>query len=487
MKLQEVLKFSQTIKIQGSENPEIEHIQIDSRNILKNDLFAAIKGYETDGHLFIDKAIEMGATAILCEDMPENLNENVTYIKVADTRVSLAECNKSFYNDPSSKLNLIGVTGTNGKTSIATLLYELFTSLGYKSGLISTISTIIDKEKTPASLTTPDPIAIHNLLSEMVKQGCKYCFMEVSSHAVVQLRTHELTFKGGIFTNLTQDHLDFHKTMHAYAEAKKQFFDMIPTNGFVVTNSDSEYGDFMVNDTNAKKITYALNNNANFKASIEHQDFSGMTLNINGNSCKVKFTGEFNAYNIMAVYATAAQFITDEEKIQEKLSLLAHVAGRFNIIRRKDGLTAIVDYAHTPDAVAKVLMAINKVNNQQGKVITIVGAGGNRDKTKRPIMAQEAYKNSDFVVLTSDNPRFEDPEMIIEDMAAGLKDEDANCFAKITDRGEAIKYAIEKSNPKDIILLAGKGHEDYQIIQGVKHHFDDREMVAELFEAQVSI
>lgn len=483
MQLKEVLKFTQTTQVQGPENPEIKNIQIDSRNIKQNGLFVAIKGYATDGHLFIQKAIELGATAIVCEEMPANFAENVTYIQVADTRVALAECNKSFYHDPSSKLKLVGVTGTNGKTSTATLLYDLFTSLGHKCGLLSTISTNIGSKKTPASLTTPDPITIHNLLSEMVNQGCEFCFMEVSSHAVVQLRVHELTFAGGIFTNLTQDHLDYHGTMEAYAAAKKQFFDMIPANGFVVTNTDSDYGDYMANNIKAKKVTYALQNNADFKASIKQQDFSGMTLNINGKSCKVKFTGEFNAYNIMAIYATAAQFISDEQKILEKLSEMEHVAGRFNIIRRKDGLTAIVDYAHTPDAVAKVLMTINKVNNQKGKVIAIVGAGGNRDKTKRPIMAQEAYNNSDFVVLTSDNPRFEVPEEIIEDMAAGLKDKDQNRFIKITDRREGIQYAIEKASPADIILVAGKGHEDYQIIQGVKHHFDDREVIAEIFES----
>ena len=481
MKLEEILKNINVIETIGDIAREISGIHIDSRKIEPGHLFVAVKGTQTDGHAYIAKAFELGASAIVCEKIPENIENNVTYIKVADTEDCVGKLATAFYGDPTSKLELIGVTGTNGKTTIATLLYNMFRKFGYKVGLISTVCNYIDDEAIPTEHTTPDPITLNKLLGRMADEGCKYAFMEVSSHSVAQKRIGGLKFAGGIFTNLTRDHLDYHQTVDNYLKAKKAFFDNLPKSAFALTNLDDKNGMVMVQNTKAKVCSYSLRSICDFKGKVLEDGFEGMLLDINHVEVNVQFIGRFNASNLLAVYGTACLLGKKPEDVLLAMSTLQPVSGRFDAIRSQKGYTAIVDYAHTPDALANVLKTINEVQNGRGQVITVVGAGGNRDKGKRPIMAQEAVKQSDKVIITSDNPRFEEPQDIINDMLAGLTKEDMRKVISIIDRREAIKTACMLAQGGDAILIAGKGHENYQDIKGVKYHFDDKEVLKEIF------
>ena len=481
MRLEDILKNINVIETQGDIAQEISGIHIDSRKIEPGHLFVAVKGTQTDGHAYIAKAIGLGASAIVCEKMPETIENNVTYIKVADTEDCVGKLATSFYGDPTSKLELIGVTGTNGKTTIATLLYNMFRKFGYKVGLISTVCNYIDDEAIPTEHTTPDPITLNKLLGRMADEGCKYAFMEVSSHSVAQKRIGGLKFAGGIFTNLTRDHLDYHQTVDNYLKAKKAFFDNLPKTAFALTNLDDKNGMVMVQNTKAKVCSYSLRSICDFKGKVLEDGFEGMLLDINHVEVNVQFIGRFNASNLLAVYGTACLLGKKPEDVLLAMSTLQPVSGRFDAIRSQKGYTAIVDYAHTPDALANVLKTINEVQNGRGQVITVVGAGGNRDKGKRPIMAQEAVKQSDKVIITSDNPRFEEPQDIINDMLAGLTKEDMRKVISIIDRREAIKTACMLAQGGDAILIAGKGHENYQDIKGVKYHFDDKEVLKEIF------
>ena len=482
MKLEELIKDIKVNHLKGEVTREMKGVNIDSRLIGPGHLFVAIKGTQTDGHAYIDKAIEKGATAIVCVNLPGTLSGEVTYIQVADSGEAVGSIATSFYGDPTSKLQLIGVTGTNGKTTVATLLYTMFRRLGYKVGLLSTVCNYIDDLPIPTEHTTPDPITLNKLLGRMADEGCKYAFMEVSSHAIAQKRINGLKFRGGIFTNLTRDHLDYHKTVENYLKAKKKFFDDMPKSAFCLTNLDDKNGLVMTQNTQASIYTYSLRSLCDFKGKILEDHFDGMMLDINGKELSVRFTGRFNAYNLLAVYGAAILLGKKEEEVLLALSMLLPVAGRFDSIRSPKGYTAIVDYAHTPDALANVLNAIQEVLEGKGKVITVVGAGGNRDKGKRPLMAQESVKQSDRVIITSDNPRFEKPEDIIADMKEGLSKEDGQKVITIVDRKEAIRTACALAQPTDVILVAGKGHENYQEIEGVKHHFDDKEVLREIFE-----
>ena len=481
MKLSKLTERIDITEVKGDININITDIAIDSRLVKEGSLFVAIKGSANDGHQYIDTAIEAGAKAVICEVMPAVLNENVTYVKTADASISAAITASAFCGYPSEQLKLVGVTGTNGKTTIATLLYKLFMLLGYKSGLLSTVCNYVVDKEVPATHTTPDPITLNKLLKEMVEAGCDYAFMEVSSHSVDQNRVAGLQFDGGIFTNITRDHLDYHKTFDAYIKAKQGFFDMLPAKAFALTNLDDKNGLIMVQNTKAKKCTYSMRTLADFKGNIVEEHIEGMLLDINGKEISTHFVGRFNASNLLAVYGAAIELGAEEEEVLLNMSLLRPVAGRFETIRSKEGVTAIVDYAHTPDAVVNVLIAIQEVLNGGGEIITVVGAGGNRDKGKRPIMAKEACKASNKVILTSDNPRFEEPDQIIADMLEGLDATDKKKALAITDRKEAIRTAVMLAKSGDVILIAGKGHEDYQDVKGVKHHFDDREVVKEIF------
>ena len=481
MKLNEILKAVNPLTITGSDEIEIKDIQMDSRKVAEGCLFIAVKGTQTDGHAYIAKAVESGAAAVVCETLPETLKEGVTYVALKDTEEAVGKLATTFYNKPTEKLDLIGVTGTNGKTTIATLLYNMFRKFGYKVGLISTVCNYIDGEAVPTDHTTPDPITLNQLLGRMADEGCKYAFMEVSSHAVAQKRISGLIFAGGIFTNLTRDHLDYHKTVDNYLKAKKAFFDALPKTAFALTNLDDKNGKVMVQNTKAKVVTYSLRTMSTFKGKVLEDGFEGMLMDINNRELNVQFIGRFNASNLLAVYGTASMLGKEQEDIMLIMSLLKPVSGRFDALRSPSGYTAIVDYAHTPDALTNVLNTIQEVLNGRGQVITVVGAGGNRDKGKRPIMAQEAVKQSDKVIITSDNPRFEEPQDIINDMLAGLSKEDMKKVISIVDRKEAIRTACMLAQPNDVILIAGKGHENYQDVKGVKHHFDDKEIVSELF------
>ena len=481
MRLEDILKNINVIETQGDIAKEISGIHIDSRKIEPGHLFVAVKGTQTDGHAYIAKAIELGASAIACEKMPETIENNVTYIKVADTEDCVGKLATSFYGDPTSKLELIGVTGTNGKTTIATLLYNMFRKFGYKVGLISTVCNYIDDEAIPTEHTTPDPITLNKLLGRMADEGCKYAFMEVSSHSVAQKRIGGLKFAGGIFTNLTRDHLDYHQTVDNYLKAKKAFFDNLPKTAFALTNLDDKNGMVMVQNTKAKVCSYSLRSICDFKGKVLEDGFEGMLLDINHVEVNVQFIGRFNASNLLAVYGTACLLGKKPEDVLLALSILKPVSGRFDSLRSSRGYSAIVDYAHTPDALVNVLSTIQEVLNGRGQIITVVGAGGNRDKGKRPIMAQEAVKLSDKVIITSDNPRFEEPQDIINDMLAGLSKDEMRKVISIIDRKEAIKTACMLAQPGDAILVAGKGHENYQDIKGVKHHFDDKEVIREIF------
>lgn len=463
---------------------DIRDINIDSRKIESGDLFVAVKGTVTDGHNYIGKAIENGAVAVVCETLPQDLKENVTYAVVENSEESVGKLATMLYGNPTSRLKLVGVTGTNGKTTIATVLYNLFRKLGYKAGLISTVCNYVDNEAIPTDHTTPDPITLNRLLARMVSAGCEYAFMEVSSHSVVQHRIAGLTFAGGIFTNLTRDHLDYHKTFENYLKAKKAFFDSLPSGSFAITNIDDRNGEVMLQNTKADKYTYSVQSMADFKARILESHFEGMMLEINREEVAVQFVGRFNVSNLLAIYGAALLLGEDKHDVLVALSALRPVSGRFETLRSPKGFTAIVDYAHTPDALVNVLNTIHDVLNGEGSVITVVGAGGNRDKGKRPIMAQEAVRNSDKLIITSDNPRFENPQDIINDMVAGLNNEEMQHTICISDRKEAIRTACMLAQKGDVVLVAGKGHENYQEINGVKHHFDDKEVIVDIFENQ---
>ena len=482
MKLSELLKYVKPVSIIGDEQIDITGVNIDSRRIKKGHLFVAMKGTQTDGHKFIPKALELGASAILCEDLPAEKAEGVTYVQVTSTESAVGPVATVFFGEPSQKLRLVGVTGTNGKTTIATLLYNMFRKFGHKCGLLSTVCNYIEDEAIPADHTTPDPIELNRLLGRMVDAGCEYAFMECSSHAIAQQRIGGLKFTGGLFTNLTRDHLDYHKTFENYRDAKKAFFDSLPKDAFAITNADDKNGSVMVQNCKANVKTYSTRSMADFRARIIECHFEGMYLEIDGKEVGVQFIGKFNVSNLLAVYGAAVMLGKKPEDILLVLSTLKSVAGRLEPIRSKEGVTAIVDYAHTPDALENVLNAIHEVlDGKGGQVITVCGAGGNRDKGKRPLMAQEAAKQSDRVIITSDNPRFEEPQDIINDMLAGLSAQQMKKTLSISDRKEAIRTACMMAQKGDVILIAGKGHEDYQEIKGVKHHFDDREIVREIF------
>ena len=481
MKLSELLKNLKPLNIIGNAEVDITGVNIDSRRIVPGHLFVAIAGTQTDGHQFIPKAITAGAKAILCEQLPDDKVEGVTFVQVTSSEDSVGEVATQFYGDPSRKLTLVGVTGTNGKTTIATLLYNMFRKFGHKCGLLSTVCNYIEDEAIPTDHTTPDPIELNQLLARMVEAGCEYAFMECSSHAIAQKRIGGLKFKGGLFTNLTRDHLDYHKTFENYRDAKKAFFDGLGKDAFAITNADDKNGLFMVQNTKAQVKTYSTRTMADFKARIIECHFEGMYLDIDGREVGVQFIGKFNVSNLLAVYGAAVMLGKKPEDILIILSTLKSVNGRLEPLRSSDGYTAIVDYAHTPDALENVLNAIHEVLDGKGKVITVCGAGGNRDKGKRPLMAQEAVKQSDKVIITSDNPRFEEPQDIINDMLAGLDQKQMKKVVSIVDRKEAIRTACMMAEKGDVILIAGKGHEDYQEIKGVKHHFDDKEVVREIF------
>lgn len=469
---------------EGIDNPDISGIQSDSRKVGKGSLFVAVRGTAVDGHAYIGSAIEKGAAAIVCEEAPEALKGKAVFVVVKDSADALGKLVSAWYGHPSGKLVLVGVTGTNGKTTIATLLYEMFRKLGYKAGLLSTVCNYIDGKAIPTDHTTPDPIVLHSLMAQMVEAGCEYAFMEVSSHAIAQERISGLSFNGGIFTNLTRDHLDYHKTFENYLKAKKKFFDDLPSEAFALTNIDDKVGDVMLQNTKARKLSYSLYSMADFKGKILESHFEGTELLINGKDVTVHFVGRFNAYNLLAVYGAAVALEMNPEDVLVALSSLHSVAGRFQTIQSPLGYTAIVDYAHTPDALVNVLNGIHEVLNRKGRIITVVGAGGNRDKGKRPLMAKESARLSDQLILTSDNPRDEEPDEIIKEMAAGLTPEDMEHTLCITDRSQAIKTATMLAKKGDVILIAGKGHEDYQEVKGIKHHFDDREKVKEIFATQ---
>ena len=482
MKLKELLKDIPVVAVVGSEDIEITGVNIDSRRIKEGHLFVAMKGTQVDGHKFVPKAVELGAKAVLCEDMPEQKAEGVTYVQVESTEDAVGKVATTFHGNPSTKLKLVGVTGTNGKTTIATLLYNMFTKMDHKCGLLSTVCNYIVDEAIPADHTTPDPIELNALLDRMVQAGCEYAFMECSSHAIAQKRIGGLTFAGGIFTNLTRDHLDYHKTFENYRNAKKAFFDSLPKTAFAITNADDKNGMVMVQNTKATVKTYSTRSVADFKARIIECHFEGMYLEMDGHEVGVQFIGKFNVSNLLAVYGAAVMLGKSPEDVLVVMSTLHSVSGRLEPIHSPEGYTAVVDYAHTPDALENVLNAIHEVLDGKGHVITVCGAGGNRDKGKRPLMAQEAVKQSDKVITTSDNPRFEEPQDIINDMLAGLNAQQMKKVISIVDRREAIRTACMMAQKGDVILIAGKGHENYQEVKGVKHHFDDHEVVKECFK-----
>jgi UDP-N-acetylmuramoyl-L-alanyl-D-glutamate--2,6-diaminopimelate ligase len=481
MKLKDLLTKIKPVEIIGNADIDITGINIDSRKIESGHLFVAMRGTQVDGHQFIPKAIEKGAAAVLCEEIAEPV-EGVTYIKVADCEDSVGPVATTFYGDPTSKLKLVGVTGTNGKTTIATLLYNMFRKMGHKCGLLSTVCNYVDDEAYPTDHTTPDPIELNMLLAKMVEAGCDYAFMECSSHAIAQKRIGGLVFAGGLFTNLTRDHLDYHKTFENYRDAKKKFFDDLPKGAFAIINADDKNGMVMVQNTKATVKTYSTRTMADFTAHIIECHFEGMYLEMDGHEVGVQFIGKFNVSNLLAVYGAARMLGKNSEEILVVLSTLKSVSGRLEPIQSPEGFTAVVDYAHTPDALENVLNAIHEVlDGKEGKIITVCGAGGNRDKGKRPLMAQEAVKQSNKVIITSDNPRFEEPQDIINDMLAGLTPQQMKKVVSIVDRREAIKTACMLAQKGDVILIAGKGHEDYQDVKGVKHHFDDREECRKAF------
>lgn len=481
MRLKELISHTTVLEVLGSSEVEVAALSIDSRQVERGTLFVAQRGTQVDGHQFVPMAIEKGAVAVVVLELPEAPIAGVTYVVVADSDKALAEMASLFYGEPSKALTLVGVTGTNGKTTIATLLWQLYQNMGHKAGLISTVSYFIDKKEYPSTHTTPDSIRINKMLREMVDAGCDYCFMEVSSHSVVQRRVWGLAFAGGVFTNITLDHLDYHKTMAAYIEAKKGFFDALPASSFAVYNGDDRNGAVMVQNCAARKISYSLRGVATHRAKIVESFLEGTLIQIDGREVCVRLVGRFNIYNILAIYASALALGCDKESLITEISKLTPVSGRFECYTSVKGETAIVDYAHTPDALENILKSVAEVKQPSQKVYCVVGCGGNRDKSKRPIMAKTAIEGADFAIITSDNPRFEKPEDIIADMVVELKDNEAvqSRYITITDRAEAIKTAfmLSRNDEKPIIVVAGKGHEKYQDVCGVKSHFDDVEQV----------
>lgn len=481
--LKDILKHVAVVEAKGSTSIAVEGIIFDSRKAADGLLFVAVKGTQADGHAYIADVVKKGVKAVVCETLPTQLESGITYIKVEDTTDALGLMADAFYGSPSQELKLVGITGTNGKTTTATLLFNAVRTMGFKAGLLSTVANYIEDRKLDATHTTPDAVELNRLLREMVDEGCSYCFMEVSSHAIVQRRIAGLKFAGAIFSNITHDHLDYHKTFDEYIKAKKLFFDNLESSAFALTNTDDRNGRVMVQNTKAAVHTYSLRTASDFKCKIVENDFDGMQLNIDGVEVWTRFIGEFNAYNLLAVYSTGVLLGIGKEEMLTILSGMTPVAGRFEYVRSKQKITAIVDYAHTPDALLNVVTTINKIRKPEQKFITVVGAGGNRDKTKRPEMARIAVENCDMVILTSDNPRNEKPEDILDDMKAGIPDGYVGKVLVIVDRKEAIKTACAISRSNDIILVAGKGHEDYQEVNGVKHHFDDKEVLREIFDS----
>jgi UDP-N-acetylmuramoyl-L-alanyl-D-glutamate--2,6-diaminopimelate ligase len=478
--LKDILYKAAIESVTGSTEIAINQLHFDSRKIESNDVFVAIRGTISDGHDFIEKAIGLGAVAVICDTLPENLVNGVTYVCVKDTNSAMAFMATNFYDNPSQKLQLIGITGTNFKTTIASLLYQLFKKAGFKVGLLSTVKILVDEAEHKATHTTPDSININYFLNEMVDAGVEFCFMEVSSHGIHQKRSEGLHFRGGIFTNLSHDHLDYHPTFAEYRDVKKSFFDHLPKTAFALTNSDDKNGPVMLQNTVARKLTYALKTYADYKALILENQLSGLLLKINGNEVWVKLIGTFNAYNLLAIYGTAVELGLDSFEVLRLMSELESVSGRFQYIVSNTNITAIIDYAHTPDALENVLNTINDVRTKNEQLITVVGCGGNRDTAKRPVMANIATELSDKVILTSDNPRNEEPEVIIQEMEKGVQAQNFKKMLSITDRFQAIKTACQLAQPNDIILIAGKGHETYQEIKGVRHDFDDMKNVKEI-------
>ncbi len=468
--------------VKGSTDISVNKIEFDSRKVQENDVFVAIRGTISNGHDFIDKSITLGAVVVVCDTFPDVISPGITYIQVKDTNSALALMASNYFENPSSKLRLVGVTGTNGKTTIASLLYQLYKKAGYKVGLLSTVKIMVDTLEYPATHTTPDSLTINYYLNEMIEVGCEYCFMEVSSHGIHQKRTEGLHFEGGVFTNLSHDHLDYHPTFAEYRDVKKSFFDHLPKTAFALTNVDDKNGSVMFQNTAARKLTYALKSYADYKAQILENQLSGLLLKVNDNEVWVKLIGTFNAYNLLAIYGTAVELGMDSLEALRLLSELESVSGRFQFIVSKDKITAIVDYAHTPDALQNVLNTISDIRTKNEQLIAVVGCGGDRDKTKRPIMANIASQMSDKVIFTSDNPRTENPAIIITEMEAGVEPQNYKKTLSIEDRKQAIKTACQLANANDIILIAGKGHETYQEVNGIKHHFDDMETVKELLE-----
>ncbi|MDY0780739.1 UDP-N-acetylmuramoyl-L-alanyl-D-glutamate--2,6-diaminopimelate ligase [Tenacibaculum sp. IB213877] len=480
-KLRNILVNIPVISVFGDIDAGINRLVFDSREVSTNDVFVAQRGVHVDGHAYIDKAIDVGAAVIVCEELPSVIKDEVIYVLVADANVALAMLASNYYENPSSKLKLVGVTGTNGKTTISTLLYQLFKKAGYKVGLLSTVKVMVDDKEYPATHTTPDSVAINKFLEEMVDAGVEYCFMEVSSHGIHQKRTEGLHFVGGIFTNLSHDHLDYHSTFAEYRDVKKSFFDQLPKSAFALMNIDDKNGSVMAQNTKATKYSYALKTLADFKAKILEKSFSGTLVAINNTEVWTKLIGEFNIYNLLAIYGTAELLGLEKMKILTSISELESVSGRFQYVVSKESVTAIVDYAHTPDALKNVLETINDIRTGNENVITVVGCGGDRDKTKRPKMAHIASQLSNQAIFTSDNPRTEDPQSIIDEMEDGVSAENYKKTLSVLDRRQAIKTACKLANPGDIVLIAGKGHENYQEINGVKHHFDDLEEVSLCF------
>ena len=480
MNLAELLTKIAIQEKSGPQNPKVSEIVFDSRKVVENAVYVALKGTVSDGHSFIDSAVEKGASVIICEVLPENLNEKITYLKVEDSSKTLAQIASNFYGNPSEKLNLIGITGTNGKTSVTTLLFDIFKNLGFNCALISTVENRIGEETFASTHTTPDVISLNKILADAVEKKCEYCFMEVSSHGIDQNRTQGLHFKIAGFTNISHDHLDYHKTFDNYIKTKKRFFDELSSDAIAITNIDDKNGNVMLQNTKAAKKTYALKTMADFHGKLLEADFNGMLLNFNGKEFWTTLSGKFNVYNLLLAFAITTECGFDEVDILQAISKLERVKGRFETLKSEGGIFFIIDYAHTPDALENILDSINEIRTKNERVITVFGCGGDRDHAKRPEMGKIATRKSTLAIITSDNPRTENPAEIIKEIEAGVEPQNFSKYTTIPDRKEAIKMAIKFSEPKDIILIAGKGHEDYQEINGVKHHFDDKETVLEL-------
>lgn len=482
MQLNDLLKRIPVLEIHGDQNREISELVFDSRKVTENSLYIAMRGTVVDGHSFIASSVEKGATAIVCEEFPEHLDENATYIKVKDSSKTLGHLASNFYGNPSEKLKLIGVTGTNGKTSVSTLLFDVFKNLGYDSALLSTVEIRIGEKIIPATHTTPDVITINKILAQAVEEGCEFAFMEVSSHGIAQNRIEGLHFKIAGFTNLTHDHLDYHKTFDEYLKTKKRFFDQLEGSAIAITNVDDKNGNVMLQNTKATKRSYALKTMADFHGKLLEVDFNGMLLNFNGKEFWTTLTGKFNVYNLLLVFGIASELGFESDEILQAISKLKRVSGRFETFKSDGGIFFIVDYAHTPDALENILDSINDIRTKNERLITVFGCGGDRDHSKRPEMGNIATKKSTLAIITSDNPRTEDPAAIIKEIEAGVEPQNFSKYTSIPDRKEAIKMAIKFAEPKDIVLVAGKGHETYQEINGVKHHFDDKETINELWK-----